>query len=462
MDLLGLLLIVLVGILGYVYWVQGLMSGLISAVLSVVAALVAFSYHEPLIELALGGKFAAEATAITLCALFAATYLVLRLVFDRFVPGNARFPALVDHIGGAIGGAVSGAMVAGIIGIAAQSLPLGESPLGTQRFQLVDRTGIVLTGDRNQRYEAVVENEVKGGKLNPGFRGGLLLPFDDLVVSMVRQASAGALSGSSNFGSVFPDYLDELFAGRLGIPREASLVALNFGGRNDVDVRELVLLPTRSSFPQVDGELKEVRPPDDSEVDRRFSGTGDGRLLLVRLAVRGGYLDKDNRLRFAPGSAALVVGGKLYFPVGILELGEVFVRQFIDDPLILTLPPGSNERIVDLVYELPAEALLQGSSAGEEAKARPGTLFRFKRFGRVDLGGKPVREGNPTKPPALSVERKTAVADAIMKAAGRASAPGASPTGTTPPSGSAPPAGPASGAGGGTGGGIGPRGGEPE
>jgi hypothetical protein len=450
MDLLGLLLLLLVGILGYVYWVQGLMSGLISAVLSVVAALVAVSYHEPLIALTLGGRFAAEATAITLCVIFAATYIILRLVFDRFVPGNARFPALVDHIGGAIGGVVSGAMVAGIIGIAAQSLPLGVTPLGSSRFELVDRTGIVLTTERNQRYETVVENEVKGGKIDPSRRGGLLLPVDDLVLSLVRTASAGSLSGSNDFASVYPDFLDELFAGRLGIPREASLVALNLGDRRDVEVKDLLLLPENPRLPQVDGELAEVRPNDDSQLDKQFSGTGDGRLLVVRLSVRGEYLDKDNRLRFATGSAALVVGGKLYFPVGIIELGEVFVRQYVDDPLVLNFTAGVNERTVDLVYEVPEAALVSGEVGAGEAKVKSGTLFRFKRFGRVDLSGRPIKLGKPSRSETTSVERKTAVYNAIMKAAGRtvpaatpggSAAPGgAAPGGSVPPGGAVPPA----------------------
>ena len=419
MDLLGLLLLLLVVILGYVYWVQGLMSGLISAVLSVVAALVALSYHEPLIELTLGGKFAAEATAITLCALFAATYLVLRLVFDRLVPGNARFPALVDHIGGALGGVVSGAMVAGIIGIAAQSLPLGVTPLGASRFELVDRTGIILTTERNQRYEAVVENEVRGGKIDPKRRTGLLLPVDDIVLAVLRTVSAGSLSGSRDFASVYPDFLDELFAGRLGIPREASLVALNLGDRRDVEVKNLWVLQENTRLPQVDGELPDVRPNDDSLLDKQFSGTGDGRLLVVRVSVRGQYLDKDNRLRFATGSAALVVGGRLYFPVGIIELGEVFVRQYVDDPLVLNFPAGANERTIDLVYEVPETELVNGDLRSGDAQVKRGTLFRFKRFGRVDLGGKPIELGKPLGLETMSVERKTAVYNAIMKAAGR-------------------------------------------
>ncbi|HMO26950.1 MAG TPA: hypothetical protein PKB10_11835, partial [Tepidisphaeraceae bacterium] len=63
MDFLSLLIVLLIGILGYVYWVQGLVSGLISAVLAIIAALMAISFTEPVIDTLLGGRMADTAYA---------------------------------------------------------------------------------------------------------------------------------------------------------------------------------------------------------------------------------------------------------------------------------------------------------------------------------------------------------------------------------------------------------------
>jgi hypothetical protein len=447
MDFLSLIILGLIGILAYVYWVQGLVSGLITAVLAVVSALMALSYADPLVGALLGGRFADQATAIALCSIFAVVFIVLRVVFDKFVPGNARFPVMVDHVGGAIGGAVAGIAVGGIIAIAAQTLPFGVTALGNTRFELVDRSGIILAGDRNLRYETYVANEVKGGRLDPANRGGLWLPVDDILVGIASAMSQGALAGTNRFSDVHPDFLDEIFGSRLGLPSGAKFTAMNVGDRNDVTVRDLFLIPERTAVPQIDGELKEVRPTDDTELEKTRSPQ-NGRLFVVRVLFTSDAADTDQRVRFATGNAPLVAGGTTHFPIGTLHDGSVFVRQYVDDPLVI----AAGAQGVDLVYDLPLESIVSGE--GENAKIRPGTLLRVKRLGRIDLSGRPVKQEVPPREQMISVQRKSEVLAAAEKAAGRPSlTPGerAQQPAPTPPADDAPATG------GGTPGAIDPR-----
>ena len=131
--LLAILLILFVAAVAYIHFIQGALSGFISAVLAIISAAVALSYYEPLADTISGGKFADQAHAVCLIALFAVTYIVLRLLFDKFVPGNVRLPSTADKVGGAVFGAVAGVFGCGIVAIAAQTLPLGPSAIGYAR-----------------------------------------------------------------------------------------------------------------------------------------------------------------------------------------------------------------------------------------------------------------------------------------------------------------------------------------
>src|SRR3954468_24878109 len=99
--LFGVIVLILVGAIAYFHYVQGFFSATISMILAIIAAVVAFSYHEALVRSLLRGKFADEASALMLVALFAGVYTLLRVLFDKAVPGNIRLPVLMDKIGAA-------------------------------------------------------------------------------------------------------------------------------------------------------------------------------------------------------------------------------------------------------------------------------------------------------------------------------------------------------------------------
>ena len=120
-----LAILILVGVIAYFHYVEGLFSATISAICAILAAVLAFSYHEVIIFTLLKGKVANYAHAMILVTLFALGYLILRVIFDKAVPGNVRFPLYVDRVGGAVMGIIAGVFATGILAIAAQSLPFG-------------------------------------------------------------------------------------------------------------------------------------------------------------------------------------------------------------------------------------------------------------------------------------------------------------------------------------------------
>src|SRR5437764_14302834 len=142
--ILSIVTLILVGLIAYFHYLQGLLSGLISAVLALVAAAIAITFYEPLAEMLSGGKFNDTAQGICLIALFAIVYLIGRLLFDKLVPGNIRLPHIVAAIGGALGGLVAGLFAMGIVPIALQTMPFGPSIAGYTPYPLPNQPEQVL------------------------------------------------------------------------------------------------------------------------------------------------------------------------------------------------------------------------------------------------------------------------------------------------------------------------------
>ncbi len=132
------LLVMLLAII-FFHYIQGLFSSTLSALYAVVAAIVAFSYHETIVESLLAGKAANTAHAMVLLMLFAVVYLTLRIISDNAIPGQVRLPAIVDKVGGAFMGLVTGIFALGIVAIAAEELPFGPSIAGYVRYVGNDR-----------------------------------------------------------------------------------------------------------------------------------------------------------------------------------------------------------------------------------------------------------------------------------------------------------------------------------
>src|SRR5437764_3803179 len=231
--ILSIVTLILVGLIAYFHYLQGLLSGLISAVLALVAAAVAITFYEPLAEMLSGGKFNDTAQGICLIALFAVVYLVGRLLFDKLVPGNIRLPHIVDGVGGAVGGLIAGLFAMGIVAIALQTMPFGPSIAGYARYPLASEREKVLSipgGENNRQVDRTLIDQLKNDNIDKDSQS-LLIPVDDLVLGFARhQSNGGALAAEKPFASVHPDLLQELFGQRLGIESGAKHTASNAKG----------------------------------------------------------------------------------------------------------------------------------------------------------------------------------------------------------------------------------------
>src|ERR1700689_4272756 len=159
--LLGFIILLLIGVIAFFHYVQGFFSATVSAIITVIAALLAVSYHEMVVNMVLKGKVPDEADAMVLCVLFAAIYIILRLIFDAAVPGNVRVPVLVDKIGAAVMGIIAGIFTTGIFALAAQSLPFGPSVGMYSRYPLKDKQPVVVPTARQQE-DSFVYDELNG------------------------------------------------------------------------------------------------------------------------------------------------------------------------------------------------------------------------------------------------------------------------------------------------------------
>src|SRR5688500_2139412 len=172
-----IVILVLVGVIAYFHYNEGLFSATISAVCAILAAVLAFSYHEVIIFSLLKGKAANYAHALVLVALFALGYLILRVIFDKAVPGNVRFPLYVDRVGGAVMGIIAGIFATGILAIAAQALPFTAGAPYTRYALDDDRDVAVQTSGSRQAEDAFVKaqlDEAQPGQLNPEKAGGMI------------------------------------------------------------------------------------------------------------------------------------------------------------------------------------------------------------------------------------------------------------------------------------------------
>ena len=391
-----IIVIILVGVIAYFHYVEGLFSATLSAFCAVLAAVIAFSYHETIVFTLLKGKVANYAHAMVLVALFALTYLILRVIFDKAVPGNVRFPLYVDRVGGAVMGIIAGVFATGILAIAAASLPFDQSS-PYARFALAeDREVTVPTGGRDEdaKVKAALD-EAEPGKFNANTDtgSGMILPVDEIVVNLVGKLSTGALAGKQSLASVHPNYPDELFASRLGIQTGASRVAINTDETKQFNVGGVYALDqvaqAESEFPGVRGKA-----PKGLEQPLRKPAPNEA-LLIVRGQFTRGAQDKDNNVRFSAASVRLVAGGKNHVPVGTIDPAGVLRVNLPDDYLI-----AASDANIDFVFQVPREDLgLQAAPTrargakdeGESAqKLADGTFIEAKRMGVVDLSGKSV------------------------------------------------------------------------
>jgi hypothetical protein len=399
--ILSVVLILFVGLVAYLHYIQGLLNGLISVVLALIATAVAIGQYEPLATAVSGGKYNDQAQGICLVALFALTYLIGRLIFDKMVPGNVRLPHLVEAIGGAVCGLIAGLMGTGIIAIALQTMPFGLSIAGYTRYPLAaerERSVAVPGGDGNRQVDRMVIDQMKNMDYEKE-ESGLLLPVDDLVVGFAkRMSNGGALATDRPFESVHPDLIQELFAQRAGIEIGAKHTASNAKG-TQVEVVQVNVLGKLKKFV---GEFDKIWPPDEHTKGDLAAGPGHT-LIAVTVTFKSDAADEDHLVRISPGSVRLVTkqsdgGWKNNYPIGTVQQGQAWLNR-PDDYMFIDLSKG-DDRGAHFIFEVDSSAIVQkggapaaaapkgGGAAAAAAPAvemAPETFIEVKRLAKISL-----------------------------------------------------------------------------
>lgn len=408
----AIIILVLVGVIAFFHYTQGFWSATLSAIIAVFAAVLAVGYHESVVETLLKGKVADYANGFALIAVFGLTYLILRLIVDKAIPGNLRLPVILDKVGAGIMGFIAAIFSVGVVAVAAQTLPFGPQIGGYARYEMTkEREAAISVTGRQQYQDIKIAPQVDATTLDDeeATKTGLLLPVDNWLIGLVSHLSdGGSLAGQRTLEEVHPAYLDELFAQRLGIQPGANHVAMN-APKQQVEVTGLFRAPP--TIPQADAELANSRP---NNTPVTYPRPKEGQMYLVVRVLFHGGADSGGTpeyVRFSPGSIRLVAqsedeGTKNYFPIGTVEDGNLLLLNRIDD--FMFIGEGS---AADVTFLVPTAAVLEGKTN----KVKEGVFIEVKRLAREDLGGKTVE--NVIKPDeSVSVLRKTGIIEAAKKA----------------------------------------------
>ena len=413
--LLSVIIIVLLGLVAYFHFAQGLFAATVSAVCAGIAALMAFSYHETVNARYTGGGMAAYGNAVILVGLFALIYIILRVVVDNMMPGNVRYPVALDKIGAAVMGLVAGFFGTAIIAIAAQELPFGPkvlmySPYPTEDIEIVVPRYLsqiygIEQGEDTWNFDQISELKRIDTPEAAEARQELWLPVDTWFLSLVSKLSdQGALAGQ-RFDDVYPDFKTATFGHRLGMQRAATQVALNLQeGKEQVTVPYVFRATTEGDNAQFPGGIPQAAGDTGNHrtVDANLRPSGGTTLLVLRVNFASAAADDGGYVRFSPGTCRLVIAGRQYYPIATLDSGRVAVHHLPDDYLLA-------QEGADLIYEVET-----GSAIVNENELAAGAFFEFKRFGRVDLSGKRIYSVI-TQSPLTHVLRKYLVQEAISQ-----------------------------------------------
>ncbi|MGA2582727.1 MAG: hypothetical protein ABSG31_05570 [Tepidisphaeraceae bacterium] len=389
-------------VIAFFHYIQGLFSATISAILVIIAAMVAMAYHEWAANFLLTTGFAPYAISIALTAIFAIVYIIPKIIIDSLVPGNVRYPVLMDKIGAAAMGLLAGLFATGIVAIAAEALPFGPVFGMYSRYAVADVPGRFMS--TRGSYDDTTSNDVlQVDTLDPDKAQHLWFHQDDLVNGMFKLVSAGSLSDTLPFAANHPDYIDELYGQRLGIQVGAKTLMVG----DDLSVDRIF---TQSKLAQVDGEEADLRGPGYQAPPSVLQPAPGQTLVIIRTKIKS---DKDNNdsdavLRISSGAIRLLAGSngvyQDYHPVATMDPSRVAVVCKPDDFIVMD---GAANHTIDLVFLVDSDVALQGDATA--LQFTPGSFLQIKRYGFVDLSGKAVEKELPPNDDTKAIMRKPQV-----------------------------------------------------
>lgn len=274
-----LLATVLILAIAFFQVAQGLFSALVMTVLSMVCMAVAFTFFEPVGEL-LYPYQPACGDAIALAALFVLSLLILRILYDKFIPQNVVLGVWTNRVGGGILGLITAMILVGMLALVVQMLPLGPS---------------VFTFSP---YDATMTDRTR------------LAPFcpDDFVLGLAKMFSSKSLgSGDPNntFSQVHDNMILELFAARNTAGKN---------GRVDASEKALAVSGTYASDGTWATDVPAISP---------MLGEVPSKVVVIRVSVNESARDADGWWRL-PGSHFRLVCRKesgeatSYYPLGYM------------------------------------------------------------------------------------------------------------------------------------------------
>jgi hypothetical protein len=422
-----LILFALCGIVAFFQYVQGFFSATISAIIAAIAAVVAMGWYESVAPLLFSAKMYDQAASISLVVIFAAVYIIPRLIIDAFVPGNVRVPFIVEKVGAGIAGLIVGLISTGIVAIAADALPFGSTVGMYSRFTTSDLPNLTYPGQNGPMQDTKANDAVQDDAIEPSKAHSVWLGQDDLVYALTRRVSAdtGSLANDHPIVTVHPDLLDEYYAQRIGIQPGAKHTAPSTDQNQLVSVKGVYALQEGKAIPQIDGEPNTMRvqsytpPPATVTPDP----TKNQIVMVVRLSFSGKDLadDADGLIRYSASSLRLVAGRpdanipmENFYPVATLDNKGIAVAARPDDFLF----SDSNSENVDFVFLVDRDHVMGGDQNAPPFKLPDGTFVEFKRYGVVDLSGQTVQYGPPPNPSKTPVLRKPSVQAQLDKMEG--------------------------------------------
>jgi hypothetical protein len=207
---------------------------------------------------------------------------------------------------------------------------------------------------------------------------------------------------------VHPDYLQELYGQRLSLQSGSKRTAL----AGSVQVSDVFVVDGKAGLPQddnetwtKDGQGTGIRGPR-AKGGHKLEGIAKpapGKIFLI-LRTNLGAIDADAKssmVSFTPAAVRLVTKGRNYFPIGTVDDGQVLFRNAVDDVLFV-----EGGKSADLVFEVPETDFAPAAGDPANRKLVSDVFLEFKRFARVDLGGKAVFAGIKTPTDAVAVVRK--------------------------------------------------------
>jgi len=378
-----ILSVIIIGILAgvtYYHYVQGMFSSAISAFCAFIGVLIAFGYYEQLVGMAGQGKMADYAAGAVLITLFAATYILLRIVIDQCVPGNVEVPLYVERAGAGVFGFITALFCAGVFAVGAQLMPFGPSIGGYERFPTVSADEVSVPHEAlgaGQHRDAIgrITNQLKDNDLEPTRSSGLLVPVDDFVISLTSVSSSNSLAGAQSFADVHPNLLDQAYANRLGPDHSGWRVFIN---SPKVPMASLNGVFTVSgNVEAADSEIVALRP--NKSVLAFKAGSSDV-ILVLRATFANTAQDTDGVVRITPAAIRLVVGDKVYHPVGTMFATNKLGLSRLDDQILI---PNAL-RAADFAFSIPkslADTLSKAPAKGVASKAVG--FVEFKMYSRT-------------------------------------------------------------------------------